>query len=192
MLSILIVTLLVLGLNLSTEPFWFLQLGNFRLRVSLTVHFHTSFLSPTLCTFKHNSKFRFSASLWLHSSGRWNMPLNNKEYHQQESVLDMTWKNRLYQLRGGWEHGKLLIWKENVLHLHLTLTQNSTSVLQHVFNVAAISALGLWWTTNFTNPYFIPNLHTCISFVLYKSVLTKSTLSIFLSNFKWQLCLSEF
>ena len=59
--------------------------------------------------------------------------------------------------------------KENVLYLHLTLTQNS--------------ALSLWWSINFTNPYFSVSPHTCILFVPSRPVLISSALLIFSSNF---------
>lgn len=42
--------------------------------------------------------------------------------------------------------------------MHLTLIQNFTSIWQHFFNFSAISVLNLWWTTDFTNPYFISSL----------------------------------
>lgn len=108
-----------------------------------------------------------SGFLLLHNftyPGRWNMPSNNKEHHQESSFSCLRYelKKLIVSAHKWWKHGKLLIWKENVLYLHLTLIQNFSSILQHFLNCSAISVLSLWWTINFTNPYFMPSPHTCI------------------------------
>lgn len=83
----------------------------------------------------------------------------------------MNWKNGLYQLVVWWEPWKL-IWKENVLYLHLTLIQN--------FNLPITAFPQLF--SNFS-PQLLVNhkLHQSLlysKFVLFKSLRIKSALIV--------------